>query len=86
MTIKIDMKEAFNRLNWQFIQKCFIDLAFSERWINCMIECIMALSLSIVVNDIPGEHFKPERDIRAGDPISPYIFVTCVLIDIFISR
>lgn len=41
-------------------------------------KCIMSTSMSVLVNGIPGESFKPERGVRQGYPISLYIFIICV--------
>lgn len=34
MTIKLDMKKAYDRLDCDFIKKCFTDLALNYKWIG----------------------------------------------------
>ena len=40
-------------------------------------ECITSLSYKVIVNNEQLEHFKPNRGIRQGDPISSYILIIC---------
>lgn len=40
-------------------------------------ECVTTSSMSLLVSRIPGEPFKPKREIRQGDPISSSIFIIC---------
>lgn len=40
--------------------------------------CIESVSFSININGHLSETWKPERGIKQGDRVSPYIFILCI--------
>jgi len=80
--IKLGMEKAYDRLEWDFICKCFQELRFHSAWIKWIMEAIS------MVNDIPSGLIIPSRRIRQGDPLSSYIFIICmeVLTESFIRE
>jgi len=57
--IKIDMKKAYDRVEWDFILKCLQELGFHPIWNSWIQECISSVSYSIIVNDEPNGLFTP---------------------------
>ena len=72
------METAYDRLEWDFIRKCLHKLGFHPQWIQWIIKCISSVSYSLLINGEPKGLFQPSRDIRQGDPLSPYIFILCI--------
>lgn len=77
MVIKLDMENAYVRLDWNFIKKWFNDLRFYEKWTTQIMLFISSTTFRMIVNVNPCTIFQPQRGIRQGDPFSLYIFIIC---------
>ena len=41
--------------------------------------CIRSISYAVLFNGEPMRHIKPTRELRQGDPLSPYMFLLCAI-------
>lgn len=48
-----------------------------EQWINLVMACVQSVSFSIIINGEWGDLFQPQRGIRQGCPLPPYLFILC---------
>ncbi|XP_019097511.1 PREDICTED: uncharacterized protein LOC109131263 [Camelina sativa] len=71
------MSKAYDRLEWDFIEAALKQMGFHPTWVNWIIQCVSTVSYSYLVNGQAQGIVNPRREIRQGDPLSPYLFIIC---------
>lgn len=76
--IKLDLKKAYDMLDWLFIEAVLKGLQFAQQFIEWIMICIRTPKFSLLMNGSPDGFFANKRGIRKGDPMSPYNFVLSI--------
>eukprot|EP00253_Pinus_taeda_P006193 PITA_06193 len=75
MIIKLDMSNAFDRVNRSFLFRVLEAFGFSQEFINIIKACIENVWIAPMVNGRPTEFFSASRGLRQGCPLSPFLYI-----------
>ena len=78
MLIKLDMENAFDKVNFSFLFLVLRSFGFIPALINLIKECIDKPWIVPLVNGIPINFFQATRGLRHGCPLSPFLYILMV--------
>ncbi|XP_021835349.2 uncharacterized protein [Spinacia oleracea] len=76
--VKVNLRKAYDSVEWPFLFMILQELGFPPLFIHWIKGCVTTVSYSILVNGNPMPPFAAKKDLRQGDPLSPFLFAICM--------
>lgn len=66
--IKINLQNAYDSVDWNFLNQMFLRLGFPINYVNWIMCCVTTVSCSVQINGCPLPPFQAKKSLRQGDP------------------
>jgi hypothetical protein len=70
--VKLDMHKAYDRVDWNFLEKIMLKLGFDPSWVKRIMTCVNIVRYRVRVNSEESDIFSP-KDYAKATP-SPHIY------------
>lgn len=77
MVLKFDLKKAYDKLEWGFLDNVLATWGFNEGFRKLVVGCVRTVSYPFLINGSTAGNVSPSRGLKQGDPISPLLFILC---------
>eukprot|EP00253_Pinus_taeda_P025043 PITA_25043 len=75
MLIKLDMCNAFGKVNRSFLYRVLLSFVFSQDFINLIKACLEKIWIAPMINGKPANFFLATKGLRQGCPLSPFLYI-----------
>lgn len=75
---KLAMEKAYDHACWEFVNYMFGMMGFVNKWRVWMKVCLSTSSFAVLINGGASKFFAVSRDLKQGDPLSPFLFIVAM--------
>jgi hypothetical protein len=75
LILKLDLKKAFDCINWDYLRLILLQSGFGIHFTKWIMGCVTSASIAVLVNGEATPFFQNERGLRQGFPLSPLLFI-----------
>lgn len=70
MVVKVYLEEAYNQVDWVFLENIVVGIGFSPSLTNLIMHFVRSTTLSALWNGEKLDEFSRSHGLRQGDPLS----------------
>jgi len=75
MILKLDLKKAYDCINWDFLRLTLLQFGFGLPTTNWIMTCLNSATYAILINRESTNFFQSGRGLRQGCPLFHLLFI-----------